>query len=70
MDLWMASQRGSGPGGVRMNWHTKNAVEPQVTLHLDVHPPVLDTSGLKQTSVETNPRSGKTKSIIEICATL
>lgn len=40
-----------------MNWHTKTAVAPQVTLRLDMHPPVLDISGQKQTSVDTVSKS-------------
>ncbi|XP_045608746.1 uncharacterized protein PPP1R15 [Procambarus clarkii] len=47
MSVWMGSQSGGWPGGTNMNRHDKVQVVPQVTLQLDVHPPVLDTCGLE-----------------------
>ncbi|XP_047477234.1 uncharacterized protein LOC125030915 [Penaeus chinensis] len=45
MEVWMSSLPGRRPGS---NWFQQNrkapTMNPQVTLHMDMHPPVLDTS--------------------------
>nr|XP_027239022.1 uncharacterized protein LOC113830034 [Penaeus vannamei] len=59
MEVWMSSLPGRRPG---RNWFQQNrkapAMNPQVTLHMDVHPPVLDTSRPKPPLPNKNMAQG------------
>lgn len=60
----MGSQAGSWPRVNTVNPHCKTPAMQQVKLHLDVHPPVLDTSGPKAPTSYQKPRGGMDKNFI------